>query len=140
VLLFVNDGVWTLMTEKDVQAVASFLREQYGRTIEHIGTPTEIATGFLEAVVEAGRLGDSEPASEGWEPHPQDVEDFTHAGVGGMVRLWRAEEIAHYALIGLARAGRLLPRPDAALGAPARVEVPCDCASCRMHRPVGDRA
>jgi hypothetical protein len=124
------------MTNRDIKTVADFLREQYGRTIEHIGTPTEIATGFIEVVEEAGQLGDAEPLAEGKEPNPLDVEEFTHAGVGGMVRLWRAEEIAYYAVTALARAGRLLPRPGAEPRPRVEVEMPCGCLSCQFHRPI----
>jgi len=100
--------------EEDIRLVAQFLREHYGRTIDHIGTPTTIARGVVGRANKDGRLGDGEAVDDDWEPTIDDVEEFTHAGVGGMVRLWRAQEIAHYALIALARAGRLLPRPEIA--------------------------
>lgn len=99
------------MAKRDVRTVAKLLWEQYGRSLSHIGTSTEIAEGFVGAVEEGGRLGDAAPVDDDWTPSLDDVDDFAGAGVGGMVRLWRAQEVAHYALIGLARAGRLLPRP-----------------------------
>ncbi len=96
---------------RDVKIVAKFLREQYGRSISHIGSCKEIAEGFIEAVEEDGRLGAAAAVDDDWTPSLDDVDDFAGAGVGGAVRLWKSQEIAHYALIGLARAGRLLPRP-----------------------------
>ncbi len=99
-----------VIDQGDVKIVAKAIRQQYGRSISHIGTPKEIATGKVEALVEADRIGDTDPVSDDWVPSIDDVEEFASAGVGAMVRLWRASEITHYALIGLARAGRLLPR------------------------------
>ncbi len=99
-----------MIDQGDVKIAAKAIRDQYGRSISHIGTPKEIATGLVEALTKEGRLGDGVPVADDWEPSIDDVEAYAHAGVGAVVRLWRASEIAHYALIGLARAGRLLPR------------------------------
>lgn len=126
----------------DVEIVAEFLKEQYGRSISHIGSHKEIAEGFVQAVEEAGRLGDAEPVGDDWTPSDDDVDDFAGAGVGGMVRLWRASEIAYYALIGLARTGRLLPRPAVPGECPVcyRTVRPRQDGSVRHHRPPPHRS
>lgn len=95
----------------DVTTVLTALRAQYGRSLSHIAPLSQLAAGVVHEL--ADRLGPGEPCDDKWQPASADSYDYGGplANYHGIMRLWRAEEIGHYALIGLARAGRLLPRP-----------------------------
>jgi len=110
-------GCTVSIPKSDLETVVKALQDQYGRSLERIAPLREFASHVVHDVFKAGRLGDGEQAVQDWEPSADDIDDFNPQGVSGMMRLWRAEEIGYYALVALARAGRLLPEGERTAGA-----------------------
>lgn len=97
------------ISARDVEIVADALRDQYGSSLRW--PLSELAEGVVRQLADAGRLGRGPTRLESWEPSPDDIDAFQPRN--GMMRLWRAEEIAGCALTALRRAGRLLDRETA---------------------------
>lgn len=107
-----DTGCTVAVPKQDLAIVRDALRDQYGRSLERIASLTEFASHIVHDVAKAGRLGPGFAPADDWAPSAADIDDFNPQGVSGMMRLWRAEEIGYYALIALAKAGRLLPRDE----------------------------